>query len=305
MADNLAGNMNSSLRISQNAEIERLLAENKELKRQLTGGALGTASQIPYEELDIQDQVGGGGFAIVYRATWKGTPVAVKKWFDPNATDQMMQEFREEVMTLQSLRHPNVLQFLGACMKHPDLCMVTEHMPHSLHGVLYQMQGVDLDRKRIVALMQDAARAFIYLHSRKPMLVHRDIKPANFLVDRQWRVKVCDFGLASNNRAQAGAGTPAYMAPELFEAGKPYNEKVDVYAFGVMLNEMMAKAQPFAGMPAGDIRAAVLSGQRPEVPLSAPRVLSEIVAACWADEPADRPSFEKVLDMLKDAAGKL
>eukprot|EP00955_Chlamydomonas_euryale_P067017 359718-Chlamydomonas_euryale.AAC.1 len=53
-----------------------------------------TASQIPYEELDIQDQVGGGGFAIVYRATWKGTPVAVKKWFDPNATDQMMQEFR-------------------------------------------------------------------------------------------------------------------------------------------------------------------------------------------------------------------
>eukprot|EP00955_Chlamydomonas_euryale_P067022 359718-Chlamydomonas_euryale.AAC.6 len=68
---------------------------------------------------------------------------------------------------------------------------------------------------------------------------------------------------------------------------------------------MMAKAQPFAGMPAGDIRAAVLSGQRPEVPLSAPRVLSEIVAACWADEPADRPSFEKVLDMLKDAAGKL
>lgn len=57
-------------------------------------------------------------------------------------------------MTLQALRHPNVLQFLGACMKPPNLVMVTEHMPHSLHSVLYTMQGVDLDRKRIVALLQ-------------------------------------------------------------------------------------------------------------------------------------------------------
>ena len=75
-------------------------------------------------------------------------------------------------MTLQQLRHPNILQFLGACMKPPDLCMVTEHMPHSLHGVLYG-GSVDLDRKRIVSICQDVARAFVYLHSRKPAVVHR------------------------------------------------------------------------------------------------------------------------------------
>lgn len=80
---------------------------------------------------------------------------------------------REEVMTLQQLRHPNVLQFLGACMKMPNLCMVTEHMPHSLHAVLYTMQGVELDRKRIVGLAIEMARAFVYLHSRKPAIVHR------------------------------------------------------------------------------------------------------------------------------------
>lgn len=97
--------------------------------------------QIPYEELDIQDQIGGGGFSLVYRGLWKGTPVAIKKWFDPNATDEMMQEFREEVMTLQQLRHPNIMQFLGASMIPPNLCMVTEHLPHSLHSVLYSMQG--------------------------------------------------------------------------------------------------------------------------------------------------------------------
>jgi len=240
----------------------------------------------------------------VYRGLWKGTPVAIKKWFDPNATDQLMQEFREEVMTLQEMRHPNVLQFLGACMKPPNLCMVTEHMPHSLHTVLYNMPGVDLDRKRIVGLAQDIVRAFIYLHSRKPAVVHRDIKPANFLVDRSWKVKLCDFGLASNNRAQAGAGTPAYMAPELFD-GRPYNEKVDVYAFGVMLNEMVAKEPPFSGLSVPEIRNSTLAGERPAIPLSMPRVIQDIVTKCWEADPAARPSFEKVFDLLKDAASKV
>lgn len=89
----------------------------------------------------------------------------------------------------QALRHPNVVQFLGACSKLPNLAMVTEHMPHSLHSVLYT-SNTALDRARVISLAQDIARAFIYLHSRKPAVIHRDIKPANFLLDRAWKVKV-------------------------------------------------------------------------------------------------------------------
>jgi hypothetical protein len=59
---------------------------------------------------------------------------------------------RQEVMTLQQLRHPHVVQFLGACMKAPNLCLVTEYMPYSLHSVLYEQQGVTMDRKRSVAV---------------------------------------------------------------------------------------------------------------------------------------------------------
>lgn len=61
-------------------------------------------------------------------------------------------------MILQELRHPNVLQFLGAVMRPPDLCMVTEHLPFSLHGVMYQTPGVDLDKRRVMAMAQDIAR---------------------------------------------------------------------------------------------------------------------------------------------------
>mmetsp|Transcript_9618 Transcript_9618/g.23858 ORF Transcript_9618/g.23858 Transcript_9618/m.23858 type:complete len:304 (-) Transcript_9618:391-1302(-) len=294
---------NSSLRLSGNPEMDRLIQENQDLKRQLASGGFSAASQIAFEELDVQDQIGGGGFSLVYRGLWRGTPVAIKKWFDPNATDQLMQEFREEVMTLQALRHPNILQFLGACIKPPNLCMVTEHLPHSLHNVLYN-SNTAMDKVRIVTLAQDMARAFVYLHSRRPPVIHRDIKPANFLLDRSWKVKVCDFGLASNTASQAGAGTPAYMAPELLES-KPYNEKVDVYAFGVVLNEMVGREVPFAGMGVMEIRSTVLSGGRPDVPLSCPRPLQDIITKCWDADPNARPSFDKVLDLLRDAAKAL
>jgi hypothetical protein len=119
----LENSFNSSLRLggsSDKSEIERLIQENQALKRAATGNSIGSenaprhpqayiisflilltrraASQIPYEDLEIQDQIGGGGFSLVYRGLWKGTPVAIKKWFDPNATEQMMQEFRLEEM---------------------------------------------------------------------------------------------------------------------------------------------------------------------------------------------------------------
>lgn len=235
----------------------------------------------------------------MYRGYWLGTPVAIKKWFDPDHTDEMMQEFREEVLTLQQLRHPNVLQFLGACMKPPNLLMITEHLPHSLHAVIYN-PSIELDKKRVVSLSVDVCRAFYYLHTRKPAIIHRDIKPANFLVDRAWRVKVCDFGLAANTKAQAQAGTPSYMAPELLQ-GKSYNEKVDVYAFGVMLNEMLARRIPYDGLTVVDIREKVLSGGRPDVSLSCPRPLADIIKACWDQDPKKRPSFQKLIDQLNNA----
>lgn len=275
-------------------ELDRITKENQDLKRQMTGTGFSAAYQIPFEDLKIEDQIGGGGFSVVHRGYWQGTPVAIKKWFDPDHTDQLMQEFRDEVLTLQQLRHPNVLQFLGACMKPPNLLMVTEHLPHSLHAVIYN-PSIELDKKRVVALALDIARAFQYLHSRKPSIIHRDIKPGNFLVDRAWRVKVCDFGLASSTNA--AAGTPAYMAPELLE-GKSYNEKVDVYAFGVLLNEMLTRRMPYDGLSLQELRAKAQSGGRPDMSLTCPKALEDIIKACWDQDAVKRPSFAKLVDQL-------
>lgn len=87
-----------------------------------------------------------------------------------------------------------------------------------------------------------------YLHSFKPPIIHRDLKSPNLLVDKDWTVKVCDFGLS---RVKAGtlapwsrAGTPEWMAPEVLR-NEPSNESCDVYSFGVILYELITRKEPW------------------------------------------------------------
>ena len=272
------------------------------------GGPLGVPEvEVGAGALEVGDgdAVGGGGFSTVHRGLWLGAPVAVKRWFFPRGhpEDDVRRDFRGEVSTLARLRHPNVVQCFGASARAPDLLAVLEYLPHSLHAVLHESPTVKLDRRRALDLLRDAARALRYLHSLSPPVVHRDVKPSNFLVDRAWKVKLCDFGLAVDPKA--GAGTPAYMAPELFRADAPYGPPADVYAFGVLMWEVLTRELPFGGMGAGAIRAAVLGGERPVVPLSCPTVLGELMQACWSENPGQRPDAATLLQQLKDAQAAL
>lgn len=139
-----------------------------------------------------------------------------------------------------------------------------------------------------VKIALDCARVYLYMHNLG--IVHRDIKSHNVLVDNNFNVKVCDFGLArffvsisqaiwprkiinlisslvDTFQADLGtgtlqyAGTPCYMAPELFQK-RQYNEKVDVFAFGTLLWETLERKVPFDGFETPEIRAKVESGEQ-------------------------------------------
>eukprot|EP01026_Neomeris_dumetosa_P050029 TRINITY_DN4378_c0_g2_i1.p2 TRINITY_DN4378_c0_g2~~TRINITY_DN4378_c0_g2_i1.p2 ORF type:complete len:186 (+),score=19.42 TRINITY_DN4378_c0_g2_i1:24-560(+) len=171
------------------------------------------SNTININELEVEEQVGGGGFSVVHRGWWLGTPVAVKIWFDTQ-NEETQQQFREEILTLQDLRHPNIIQFLGSSFTPQKLLMVMEYMPYTLDNVLHKTT-VTLPQPRLLDMLTEMVRAVVYLHGLSPAVIHRDIKPSNFLVDKAWRVKLCDFGLAANNAKHAAAGTLSYMAPEL------------------------------------------------------------------------------------------
>jgi serine/threonine protein kinase len=123
----------------------------------------------------------------------------------------------------------------------------------------------------------------------------RDLKPHNLLLDRAWKVKLCDFGLAGS--CKGGIGTPAYMAPELL-TGDLFTDKVDVYSFGVVLNEMLCRRQPFFGLESQRISALVQRGDRPDMSPSIPEEIKKLIRECWDQNANCRPDFKRIRSQL-------
>eukprot|EP01023_Acetabularia_acetabulum_P060145 TRINITY_DN7229_c0_g1_i2.p1 TRINITY_DN7229_c0_g1~~TRINITY_DN7229_c0_g1_i2.p1 ORF type:complete len:264 (+),score=39.09 TRINITY_DN7229_c0_g1_i2:156-947(+) len=252
---------------------------------------------IDTNDLQMEDQIGGGGFSTVHRGWWLGTPVAVKKWFDIQ-NDDSQQQYQQETLTLQGLRHPNVIQFLGSCCNEQNMLMVTEYMPYTLENVLHNTP-LEISQARMLDMFLDMVRAVVYLHSQSPPIVHRDIKPANFVLDKAWKIKLCDFGLAANSVQQIGAGTISYMAPELLQAGKSFNAKVDIYALGVTLWEMLSRTVPYQFSSSDEIKQAVINGDRPQIPLHCPQPIATFIQDMWQSDASQRPSAKQLLTKIK------
>lgn len=147
--------------------------------------------------------------------------MAIKKIFDPNITDALLEEIQNEIVMQSILRHPNICMLMGVVPKIPQICIVFENVEQgSLYDLLHMRKTmVELSMQLKVRIALDAARAFLYMHELG--IVHRDIKSHNVLIDENFQVKVCDFGLARfkadlGKGAMQYAGTPHYMAPELF-----------------------------------------------------------------------------------------
>lgn len=135
-----------------------------------------------------------------------------------------------------------------------------------------------------------------FLHSRRPPVVHRDLKSHNVLLDEAGGAKLCDFGLV--NTREITAGTPNYMAPELF-LSKPYSTGVDVFAFGVLLNEVWAREVPWDGYQPFDIRAKVTAGERPARPSTMPMQCESLLRKLWHQSASLRPTFDEAIPPLR------
>ncbi|KAF5739791.1 serine/threonine-protein kinase CTR1 isoform X3 [Tripterygium wilfordii] len=262
--------------------------------------------EISWDELHIQECVGAGSFGTVHRAEWHASDVAVKVLTVQDFHDDQFKEFLREVAIMKRVRHPNVVLFMGAVTKRPHLSIVTEYLPRgSLYRLIHRpAAGEVLDQRRRLRMALDVAKGINYLHCLNPPIVHWDLKSPNLLVDKNWTVKVCDFGLSrfkadSFISSKSVAGTPEWMAPE-FLRGEPSNEKSDVYSFGVILWELLTMQQPWNGLcPAQVVGAVAFQNRKLVIPPNTPPALASLMESCWADEPAERPSFAKIVESLK------
>lgn len=205
--------------------------------------------------------VGKGGSSRVYKGCLPdGKELAVKTL---KPSDDALQEFISEVEIITSLHHKNIISLFGFCFENTNLILVYDFLSRgsleeTLHGEKENKNVLTwLERYKIAV---GVAEALDYLHgggSSQPV-IHRDVKSSNILLADNFEPQLCDFGLARWASASSThitcsdvAGTFGYLAPEYFMYGK-VNEKIDVYAFGVVLLELLSGRKPVStGCPKG------------------------------------------------------
>ncbi|KAL8140555.1 hypothetical protein V2J09_006576 [Rumex salicifolius] len=228
---------------------------------------------IPWNEIALKERIGSGSFGTVHRGEWNGSEVAVKILMEQDFHAEHFKEFLREVAIMITLRHPNIVLFMGAVTQPPNLSIVTEYLSRgSLFRILHRSGAREmLDERRRLNMAYDVAKGMNYLHKRNPPIVHRDLKSPNLLVDRKYTVKVCDFGLSRLKAntflsSKSAAGTPEWMAPEVLR-DEPSDEKSDIYSFGVILWELATMQQPWGSLNPPQVVAAVgFKGLRLEIP---------------------------------------
>lgn len=248
-------------------------------------------------------RLGKGGFGEVYAGMFRDNPVAIKRLLmGRNSDPKALEEFRKEIDVLSSVHSPNIVLFMGACLDPDNMCIVTELVPRgSLFGILHDY-SIKLRSATKLKMAIDVARGMSFLHLHRPPIMHRDLKTLNLLVTDSDAIKICDFGMTTvKTRAYATtvAGTTQWMAPEILREGK-YNEKADVFSFGIVLWELLTRQPPYFGMDPMTVKQKViLENYRPAIPPATHPVYEKLVRECWDADPSKRPTFSECVSRLE------
>ncbi|CAG7878232.1 serine/threonine-protein kinase STY8 [Brassica rapa] len=269
----------------------------------------GLEYEILWDDLTIGEQIGQGSCGTVYHGLWFGSDVAVKVFSKQEYSKEIIQSFRQEVSLMRRLRHPNVLLFMGAVTSPPRLCIVSEFLPRGSLFRLLQRNTSKLDWRRRINMAMDIARGMNYLHHCSPPIIHRDLKSSNLLVDKNWTVKVADFGLSRIKHetyltSKSGKGTPQWMAPEVLR-NESADEKSDIYSFGVVLWELATEKIPWETLNSMQVIGAVgFMNQRLEIPKDIDPLWIALMESCWHSDTKLRPTFRELMEKLRELQKK-
>ncbi|RDY02143.1 Serine/threonine-protein kinase HT1, partial [Mucuna pruriens] len=278
--------------------------------------------EIGPSELDFTNSVciTKGTFRI---ALWRGTQVAVKKLGEEVFTDDdKVKAFHDELTLLEKIRHPNVVQFLGAVTQSTPMMIVTEYLPQGDLRAYMKRKGA-LKPITAVKFALDIARGMNYLHEHKPeAIIHRDLEPSNILRDDSGHLKVADFGVSKllkvaktvkEDKPVTCLDTSCrfsslvdpcrrYVAPEVYK-NEEYDIKVDVFSFALILQEMIEGCAPFYAKPENEVPKAYVENERPPfraLPKLYAYGLKQLIEECWNEKPYRRPTFRQIIGRLED-----
>jgi serine/threonine protein kinase len=257
-------------------------------------------SRVANEQLGdypLMSIIGTGSMGVVYRSVepYTGRPIALKtlrpELLNDPAADEFAARLRLESEAARRLSHPGIVSVRGYG-DAPRTYISMEYVDaRSLKACLDE--GMVFNLSRTVAILAQVLDALQHAHERG--VWHRDIKPSNLLLARADRVKVTDLGIAridspASQPLEAILGSPGYIAPEAY-LGETCDQRVDVFAAGVLLYLLLAGAAPFCGTP-NEIRQQVCYGTVPPPSVAARsavvRPLDRVVMRALARNPEER-----------------
>ncbi|XP_007467061.1 PREDICTED: mitogen-activated protein kinase kinase kinase MLK4-like, partial [Lipotes vexillifer] len=285
----------------------------------------GSPVHVDFERLELQELIGAGGFGQVYRATWQGQEVAVKAARrDPDQDAAAAAEsVRREARLFAMLRHPNIIELRGVCLRQPHLCLVLEFARGgALNRALAAANAAPDPRapgprraRRIpphvlVNWAVQIARGMLYLHEEAVVpILHRDLKSSNILLLEKIEhddvcnktLKITDFGLAREwhrTTRMSAAGTYAWMAPEVIKSSL-FSKGSDIWSYGVVLWELLTGEVPYRGIDGLAVAYGVAVNKLTlPIPSTCPEPFAKLMKECWQQDPHIRPSFALILEQL-------
>ena len=275
-----------------------------------------------------------GSHSNLYKAILmpESRTVILKVLLDKSTQNEIAnEEYKKEILFLSKINHPNIIQLFGSGfidskmfkgMKRSMIVLealdgdtLTYHLslPRSFHSRPFT-------ESRYLRMAREFACALKYIHDEidpECTLIHRDLKPDNIGFLKDGTLKLLDFGLATSLRKGCDdingtykltgcTGSLRYMAPEV-ALNKPYNEKVDIYGYGMIMYHIVTGVKPFAGYTKEKIYDSVIhSADRPaldfdeyhrEIKLSG--IMKNLISQCWDDKSTNRPSAGKLYELIE------
>jgi len=285
---------------------------------------------INWKQLHDVEYFAKGGSSIIHTAFYNGRNVIVKTInpdMDDNDKDIYTKDIENEFNLLSRLNHPNIIKVYGGGYQKGKRFLVMERLDG---GILSEKQQQKPSSNKFwkqkkasscslsslfdsLKHARDLADAVHHCHDLAIpgcMILHRDLKPENIGLMSDGTIKLFDFGLSrmlegassySNNvyKMTGKTGSLRYMAPEIVNQC-PYNYKVDVYSFGIILWELLSNKRSFMGIKENEFMTDVVYGTRRPSPMNQnwPEKLIELMNTCWDVDCSKRPTFSKIVHIL-------
>jgi serine/threonine protein kinase len=242
--------------------------------------------------------------SAIYRGYYLGLEVGIKVYNLNKLDDTEKKHFISEITLFISLKHPNIVSFIGISKESHYFSIVTEYMKQQSLKLVLDNKNIFLKESQLINFCIEASLAIWYMHTREPPVLHRDIKSSNCLLDDFFKLKLCDLGLSKifdkNFKKTDTKANTYWMSPESL-LDNIFTEKSDIYSLGILFWEIMHRDT----IPYKDFSETCfyfeenLRTIRPKIDSKVNSKMESLIRSCWEYESEKRPNIEEIVSKLQ------